>query len=350
MSSSHSSVWIPTVFPNVGDTEERKVECDLRGCENSRTSEKALAAVRSFLSKRSSIRCHWNAQDRELRKKLSAEHSVPTKQIFLTAGAYGGLRAAIAVTSQKQLPWLLLEPDFPAFESIMLEYGKDFESLWYGGMPGSFDPSEVVQALEGREISGLLFSDPNVATGVRLSRKKVRQLLDWTDVPLIYDESNLVGHNSLAAAVNEFENLIVVRSLSKYYGLAGLRIGYIVVSPSMVEQFRNILTPAEVSGCAIVAGRAVLEDREYQTNTLRGLRQNRRLLGDAAEDCDWDLVGGKYSLAAYLMSSESTVDISSRLKNAGIVGVSGSKFGLEMGVRINISNPECVKKVAHALT
>jgi histidinol-phosphate aminotransferase len=75
--------------------------------------------------------------------------------------------------------------------------------------------------------------------------------------------------------VGEFDNLVVLRTFSKWAGLAGLRIGYGIVPAGIIEQLWKIKQPYNINIAAQIAALATLEDREAMEATVRRLRAER---------------------------------------------------------------------------
>ncbi|MEM1625085.1 MAG: aminotransferase class I/II-fold pyridoxal phosphate-dependent enzyme, partial [Candidatus Nezhaarchaeales archaeon] len=83
---------------------------------------------------------------------------------------------------------------------------------------------------------------------------------------------------SLATEVERYENLFVLRSLTKAFGLAGLRIGYGVACKDMIDMLSKAKLPWNVNTLAQVAAISALEDHEHLTNTRRFISEERKFL------------------------------------------------------------------------
>lgn len=100
-----------------------------------------------------------------------------------------------------------------------------------------------------------------------------------------------LGHDSA--------NLVVLRSFGKFYGLAGVRLGFAVTGAALAERFRALAGPWAVSGPAIASGRAALADRAWQEATTRRLVADARRLDALADAAGWRLVGGTRLFRTY---------------------------------------------------
>jgi histidinol-phosphate aminotransferase len=98
---------------------------------------------------------------------------------------------------------------------------------------------------------------------------------------LVLDEAyaEFSGH-TLVPLARQYPNLVVLRTMSKWAALAGIRLGYAVVDPSLVAEFTRIKSPYNVATTAQVAGIASIEDRAYLMSNVRAIIAERdRLCG-----------------------------------------------------------------------
>jgi threonine-phosphate decarboxylase len=116
---------------------------------------------------------------------------------------------------------------------------------------------------------------PNNPTGRAWDRSQLLPLVDGslglltvvdeTYLPFLPDESE----RTLVSAVAERENLLVLRSFTKFYAMPGLRVGYAVASPDMVVRLRQYQDPWTVTPAAEAAALAALDDEDYRERTVR---------------------------------------------------------------------------------
>src|SRR5690606_24245822 len=78
---------------------------------------------------------------------------------------------------------------------------------------------------------------------------------------------------SMLSLVNQYPNLIVLRTFSKAYGLAGLRLGYGIAHPALCDFINRIRQPFNVNALALIAGVAALQDQQHIQNTTRNNRK-----------------------------------------------------------------------------
>ncbi|MGI0036770.1 MAG: pyridoxal phosphate-dependent aminotransferase [Nitrososphaera sp.] len=137
---------------------------------------------------------------------------------------------------------------------------------------------------EARGADALCLCNPNNPTGLLATReieriignvdKKTAVLLDECFIELV----DKTDRNTLVPKLEEFDNVIILRSLTKSFGLAGLRVGYACCRPSSVEKLKMHRIPWNVNGLAQAAGVAALSDSRYLARAKAIIAKERKFL------------------------------------------------------------------------
>ena len=106
------------------------------------------------------------------------------------------------------------------------------------------------------KVSLIIISNPNSPTGTVLNLNEIKKILEKAKkykIKVVIDEAYF-GFSLVTACplIKRFKNLIVLRTFSKAYGLAGLRIGYAISNPANIEELTNIKPMYEVNSLAIL--------------------------------------------------------------------------------------------------
>jgi len=104
---------------------------------------------------------------------------------------------------------------------------------------------------------------------------------------------------SLAPRLETLDNVIVLRSFGKFYGLAGVRLGFALTAQPLARRIAAAAGPWAVSGPAIAVGRAALADTAWQAGTTARLARDAARLDALAEGAGWALVGGTSLFRTY---------------------------------------------------
>ena len=162
-----------------------------------------------------------------------------------------------------------------------------------------FDPAE----LAGSDLAVVV--NPNNPDG-RLWRPQDLRALAGSVGRLIVDESfadpvpqvSLAAHAGQVAQVGR-GGLIILRSFGKFWGLAGLRLGFLLASPDDVARLSGLAGPWSVSGPACAIGALALADAAWQTATTARLTTETARLDAMAARAGWPLVGGAHLFRTY---------------------------------------------------
>ncbi|MDO5036235.1 MAG: aminotransferase class I/II-fold pyridoxal phosphate-dependent enzyme [Porphyromonas sp.] len=182
---------------------------------------------------------------------LSRRLEVSEKSLIVTDGSTGAFH--LIASGEPAAKSLLLTPTNSEFAHALRRAGHEVVE-----QSGVTDLSKL--ELEG--ISYLWISNPNAPDGRFYSRRSMLKLLrENPDVTVIVDLSIagfVIEENLKASDVQKYKNLIVVSSFSNVYNVPGIRVGYVVASPSRIEAFHKIYTPLCIGTLALEATRFIL--------------------------------------------------------------------------------------------
>ena len=135
-------------------------------------------------------------------------------------------------------------------------------------------------AVDGARLAFL--ANPNSPSGTALTPDRVAELARRLAGPLVVDEAyGDFAETNCVALVREHPNVIVTRTFSKGYGLAGLRLGYLIARPEVVAGLIKVKDSYNCDTLSLVGGTAALEDQEYLALTRSRILATRRRLTEA---------------------------------------------------------------------
>jgi histidinol-phosphate aminotransferase len=149
--------------------------------------------------------------------------------------------------------------------------------------PGfTLDPAKVLEAVSPK-TGMIVVCNPNNPTGNQFKMEAVLELVDGFSGPVLVDEAYAeYGEYSLAGEAAERENLILLRTFSKAYGLAGMRLGYAVTNTRLAETLNErYMPPFPVSNLSLWAGIIMLRNRDKVEEAVRETKEERRWLTEA---------------------------------------------------------------------
>lgn len=155
------------------------------------------------------------------------------------------------------------------------------------------------EAMAGADLAVVV--NPNNPDGRRWTPEALARLADRVGL-LVVDESFADPHPDLSLAPRLpalGERVLILRSFGKFYGLAGLRLGFALGGPETARRLRSLAGPWAVSGPAIAAGRAAFDDPAWRAETIARLVRDAGRLDALAEGAGWRLVGGTLLFRTY---------------------------------------------------
>lgn len=195
-------------------------------------------------------------------------------QILAGSGSDQMLQLVIGTFLKKDDVLLTLDPDFSMYDFYAASYEAQVIKypLFENGKL-SLDLDEFIVSARKLKPSLVLFSSPNNPTGLQLSNEDILKLC-WAlaPVPVVIDEAYAEFADSTALdLLSQADNLYVTRTLSKAFGLAGARLGFLVSSEQNIEKIRpyrvvySVNTLSMALGCSVLAHADLFEDMTRQT-------------------------------------------------------------------------------------
>jgi histidinol-phosphate aminotransferase len=139
------------------------------------------------------------------------------------------------------------------------------------------------------ESTGLIFlASPNNPTGVMFSQENIEKLLAAIPAStlLVVDEAYhefVEPKLQLLPLLAKYPNLLITRTFSKAYGLAGLRLGYLIAQPQIIRILHRVILPFSVNQLALLAGSVALDDQDFIEKTVNNNRQGLKQLADGLQ-------------------------------------------------------------------
>ena len=277
----------------------------------------------------------------EVREALADRHGVGLDQVTVGSGSVGVLQQLFAAYvdpgDEVVYPWRSFEVH-PVFCAVSAARAVTVPLADH-----AFDLDAVAAAVtDSTKI--VILSTPNNPTGTVCSTAELRRLLAAVpdDIIVVVDEAyrEFVTDPAVAdpieAIVPEHPNALVLRTFSKAYGLASLRVGYGVGHPGVIGALDKVALPFIVSGIAQVAARASLEPQAAAElrERVTGILSERERVSAAISDLGWPVVQSQANFV-YLPVGERAIGLFVRLEKQGLVT---RPFEGE-GVRISLGTP-----------
>ncbi len=242
--------------------------------------DKALDVLRNFSTEELSAYPEYSG----LRKEIAKYCSVGEENVFVGNGSSKVIKLAIDCFVEQDSEVLIPEPSFSMFSQFARAgKGKVVEVLYNEDF--SFPLETVLEAMN--EKTGLvIIASPNNPLGTSISRNELEKVLSKAgETAVLLDEAYIEfsGKRGFAGLVNEFDNLVVARTFSKAFSLAGLRIGYAIASEKIVQSFSKAASPYSVNFLAAKAAEYCLRNQCYMKSCVREVEKSKNFLSAELE-------------------------------------------------------------------
>ncbi|MGH2414467.1 MAG: threonine-phosphate decarboxylase CobD [Microcystaceae cyanobacterium] len=230
----------------------------------------AIAAIQGGLK---SLTTYPDPNYTQLRSALAQWHQIPPEWILPGNGSAELLTWASWELSQRDITYLVT-PAFSDYWRALKTFAANVQTY-----PLELETGELIF---NPKSSGLLLNNPHNPTGKLFTREMILPYLD-TFALVVVDEAFMdfvppQHQQSLIALVSDYPNLVILRSLTKFYSLPGLRLGYAIAHPERLQRWQAWRDPWPVNVLAVAAAEAIIQDTAFQKQTWNWLLAAREEL------------------------------------------------------------------------
>jgi histidinol-phosphate aminotransferase len=244
-------------------------------------SPKAMEAARAVLSE---SHRYPDGGTVRLREKLAALHGVSPDEIFFALGSSELIDLTARVLLRAGLQGITSEGTYAPFSIVIRASGAELARVPQRNF--AFDLEGIARAITSK--TGVIYlANPNNPTGTAFASPELEEFLGRIPdgVLVVLDEAYIhyaesVGLQDSVEAYRKRKNLLILRTFSKVYGLAGLRIGYAIGRPGLLSAMNKLKTPFNTSGVAQAAALAALDDHEHVRRCIETNAAERRRLSE----------------------------------------------------------------------
>ncbi len=218
----------------------------------------------------------------------------------------------------------------------------------------AFEPDWSLSArfFEGTADLRMVFlPNPNSPSGTVVSAEKILELAERLPCPLLVDEAYAdFAEFDCLALVAQNEKIMVSRSLSKSYGLAGLRFGFLVAQPQMIRQLAKVKDSYNCDALSIAAATAAIGDQQWLAETREKITTTRARLTNRLRTLGFSTVDSHANFVWSTHSEQPVKPFHERLKENGVLVRYMNYPGWGDGLRISVGTDEqidtCLERLA----
>jgi histidinol-phosphate aminotransferase len=213
----------------------------------------------------------------------------------------------------------------------------------------NIDVRTVKSAINGK-TKMICLANPNNPSGNLTPRKDIIALLD-TGVPVMLDEAYYeFSGETLAPLIGKYDNLIILRTFSKWAGLAGLRVGYGLFPARVADYLLTIKIPYNVNVAALIAVEESLKDKDYLLSTVGKIIDERVRLTGELKKINWlKTYPSRSNFILCELTKGDARQLRQKLQDKGILVRYFDQPNLKNFIRISVGKPEHTDKLIKEL-
>jgi histidinol-phosphate aminotransferase len=188
----------------------------------------------------------------------------------------------------------------------------------YARNPFDTDLKGLIKRASQTQPRLIYLANPNNPTGVMYSNEQLSELLEAQPTSLVVvDEAySEFAEESAVDLLHSYSNLVISRTFSKAYGMAGLRIGYLMSAPRVIEDLRRVFNPKNVNALAQVGAMAALRDQEWLNWYVSEVNASKAIIEDwfASREMEYRMTPGNF----FMVKLEHAPWVVRRLQDEGV--------------------------------
>jgi histidinol-phosphate aminotransferase len=316
-------------------------------------SPKGIAAARAVLDDSNR---YPDGGTHALRQTLAERHGVFPEEIFVGLGSSELIDLAARVLLRAGLQGLTSEGTYAPFSVAIRASGA--ELVLAPQRHFAFDLKAMAKAITPK--TGVIYlANPNNPTGSAFTGKEFEEFLAGVPdgVLVVLDEAYIhyatsVGLRDSVEAYRKRKNLLILRTFSKVYGLAGLRIGYAIGRPELLSAMNRLKTPFNTSGVAQAAALAALYDNEHVTRCIETNAAERKRLSEGLAKLGFQPVPSEANFVFIVVGPDAKA-LSDDLLQRGVIVRPLGWMGFPEAIRISVGmaeeNDKCLSAMARVI-
>ena len=296
-------------------------------------SPRVIEALRAEAAE--TLRLYPDPNADRVKAAVAARFGVMPPQVFVGNGSDEVLAHAFQALLKHPRPLLFPDITYSFYPVYGRLFGIDCETV---PLTGTF---EIRLEDYERPNGGVIIANPNAPTGCALPRAAIEAFLRRnTGSVLVVDEAYVdFGGESAVPLVDRYPNLLVVQTLSKSRSLAGLRVGFAIGAPPLVEaleRVKNSFNSYPLDRFAIAGAVAALEDQDHFEETRRAIIRSREVLSAGLAGLGFTVLPSAANFVFARHPGNDAADLAAKLRERAILVRHFRQPRIEQFLRITV--------------
>ncbi len=348
-----SQFWSPlvrTLTPYVPGEQPKVTNLiKLNTNENPYPPSPAVTAAMQAVSV-ASLRLYPDPDSSQLKQTLADYHGVKPNEIFVGNGSDEVLAFVFMALLKHEAPLLFPDITYSFYPVYCRLFGIDYVEV-----PLNDEMKIDIGDYTGRKCGAIIFPNPNAPTGIPLPLSAIEQLLQaQPHAVIVVDEAYVdFGGETALPLTQRYPNLLVVRTFSKSRSLAGLRVGFAVGHPDLIEgmeRVKNSFNSYPMDRLATAGAVASYQDDAYFRQTVQAVIDSREEMTRALEELGFTVLPSSANFVFARHPAFSAESLAAGLRERAIIVRHFKHPRIDQYLRISIGTPEECRQLVAALT
>ena len=295
------------------------------------------------------FRIYPQEEENDLKKAISNYLQVSNDNIVIGNSSDEVMERVIRIFLEEGNSAVTFTPTFTVFRYCVEYQGSKFVSV-----PLKDDFSVDIEAMRKQftsEAKLLYLCSPNNPTASQLKPREIEALIEeFPGIVLVDEAYGEYADYSVVPLINKYENLVVLRTFSKAFSLAGLRLGYALTSPLLAKSLNKTPAPYPVNVVSMSMGRKMLENIGLMRESVAALKQERGKLINSLNEIDGvKAFDSKANFVLFRTEKPSEGVYEAALRKGLVIKKLGKLLNYENCLRTTVGLPEMNAKLLTGL-
>ena len=220
-----------------------------------------------------------NANSVKLSEAVSSFWGLTRDNIVIGNGSDELIDYLIKAFSEKGRRVITTAPSFAMYKIYSIVNGANFVQIPLSQSDFSLNEDKILEEAKKEDSSIVFLAYPNAPTGNYFVEDKIIKIIEESGCLVVVDEAYYeFGKKTFVPFISRYDNLVILRTFSKAYSIASLRVGYLFSNPEIINEIRKVKSPFNVNTFSQLAAQVVFENKEILKNSIEKIIRERERL------------------------------------------------------------------------
>ncbi|TET32402.1 MAG: histidinol-phosphate aminotransferase family protein [Candidatus Heimdallarchaeota archaeon] len=219
---------------------------------------------------------------------IASDYDLLPNQVVIGNGGDKIIDLMVRLTIKAGFSAAIIAPTYPMYEHAIKVQGGDVTELYLTDAPEyDLDPDYILSNITPKKDRLLFLCSPNNPTGNQFDEHKLRKIIaEFPGIVALDETYTDFGGYSLVNALKDYPNLIIMKSMSKFHGMAGMRLGFALADEFLISRLKELLPAFNVNIASLELAKLVLQEKEALSKIVSNIVSEREIVYKRLEAID----------------------------------------------------------------